>query len=196
MQFIATPFTLRTWDDHIYVYDATDPSTLVYQNTVDSDGSALSLTFNGDYMYVVTNNNLIEIFSVSNPFNPTSQGTYIPGEDPAWVMLQDDYLYISAENTVQIVDISNPVSPVYQGSVLGGPSNNFKRTAIDGLFAYVGGGHLYHCTPMICSLWPPDSPSLVYTFDPYIYGTPADVEVSDGILYMGTIKGLRIYDLY
>ncbi len=187
---------LITGNSHLYVYDATDPTAPVYVTTKNTDGNGRGLTINGDYMYVPTSNNIIEIFSISNPLNPTSQGSYTPGEEPGWVMSQDDYLYVCAENTFEILDISNPTAPVYLGSVLGYTYDDFKYSSTDGLFAYLGGGHLYHCTPMICSLWPPDSPSVVYDFSTYEYGSPYNMEVSNGILYVASSKGMRIYDLY
>jgi hypothetical protein len=185
-----------TTTDHILVYDVTDPTAPEYKTTKDSTGAVLSMTFNGDYMYAVTNDYIVETFSISNAWNPTSQGTYTPGEEPSWVMTQDDYLYVSCDGLFEIVNISNPISPVYAGSVLGGTYDKYAHTAIDGLFAYVGGGWLHNCYPMICSLWPPDSPSIVYNFGPWEYETPREMEVRDGILYIGTSRGLRIFDLY
>ena len=174
----------------------TVPSSPEYKTLKATSGNVLNMTFNGDYMYVVTNDYIVETFSISNAWNPTSLGTYTPGGEPSWVMTQDDYLYVSCDGLFEIVDISNPISPVYAGSVLGGPSDKYAHTAIDGLFAYVGGGWQHSCQPMITTLWPPDSPTIVYNFDPWDYETPADIEVQDGILYMATSRGLRIYDLY
>jgi len=187
---------ITTGGAELFVYDATDPTAPVYITSKTTNGNGLGLAFNGDYMYIPTASNLIEIFSVSNPLNPTSQGTYTPGSPPAWVMTQDDYLYLSCDNSVEILDISSPTAPLYLGSVIGDGADDFRFAATDGLFGYIGGAHMYWCNPTIISLWPPDSPSVVYAFDPFPYISPYNIEVDNDILYMGTSKGLRIYDLY
>jgi len=187
---------LGATNDHIYVYDVTNQTAPEYKVTKDSTNVILDFAFNGDYMYTVNNGGSIEIFSVANPWNPTSQGTYTPGEEPSGVISQDDYLYVACDTTFEILNIANPIVPVYEGSVLGGLYDEYMNTATDGLYAYVGGGWQHFCTPMISSLWPPDSPSIAYSFDPWTYGTPSDIEVDGDILYIATSNGLRIFDLY
>ncbi|MCX6644888.1 MAG: hypothetical protein NTY09_00800 [bacterium] len=185
-----------TGASNLAVFDVTDPSAPVYETSKAVDGNALSFAFNGDYMYIPTSNNVVEIFSVSNAWNPTSLGTFTPGTDPSWVMTQDDYLYVTGENLFEIYDISTPATPLYQGSILGGSYDSFEHTSIDNLYAYIGGAHLSNCTPTICTLWPPSNPSIAYTFDPWDYDTPYDIEVADDILYIASGEGLRIFDLY
>jgi len=187
---------ITTGGADLYVFDATDPAEPVYLTHKATNGNGLNMVRNGDYLYMTTSNDLIEIFSISNPHNPTSQGTYSTGSPPSWLMTQDDYLYVSCVNSVEILDISSPTSPVYLGSVLGDGADSFKQASTDGLFGYIGGGHMYWCNPTIISLWPPDSPDVVYKFDPFPYISPYNMEVADGILYMAASKGFRIYDLY
>lgn len=83
-----------------------------------SDGIA-SLFVSGNYLYVATNVNGLQVFDISDPFTPVLSGSMRDlGIPTKGVARKDNYLYISDNvNGIDVIDISNPAAPVLQGSV-------------------------------------------------------------------------------
>jgi hypothetical protein len=148
-------------------------------------------------MYAVTAADTVETYSISNPYNPVFLDSYTGLANLYEIAVVGDYLYLNTEETFDIADISNPADPVYAGSVnMPGTSPYYRNMATDGHFAYFCGNKYSGPDPAICSGWPPDSPSVVYTFTDWPYMTCYDVQVSSGYLYLLSTFGLRIFDLY
>jgi hypothetical protein len=184
-------------DNDLLVYDISDLSAPSYIRTVDLTYNLTFLTCTDNYLLGKSDLNDIRIFSLSNPWNPAYLGTYVPSDAPGEIRAIDDYAYIVCDRVFEIADISNPSSPVYAGSVSLPGTLDYNYMDTDGLFAYLTGWAYSFPNPVICSLWPPNDPAIVYTFDPWEHGTTEDVLEQEGYLYVSsTTHGLRIYDLY
>ncbi len=180
----------------LVVYDITDPSSAVYKTTKTASANLVGLAFWGDYMYAADSDDVIEVFSIANPYNPAPVGSYTPTDTIGEIAVVGDYLHICGEGVFEVADLSDPAAPSYIGSVSLPPSNWYQNMATDGHFAYLCGHQYGGAVPTVCSGWPPDSPSIVHSFDPWVYNMNYDIQTDNGFLYLLSLNGIRIYDLY
>jgi len=181
----------------LYIYDVTNPASPVYKDTKTFTNTITRMVFSGDYMYALTTADTVETYSISNPYNPVFLDSYSGLANLYDIAVVGDYLYINAEETFDIADIGDPADLVYAGSVtMPGTSLYYRNMATDGHFAYFCGNKYSGPDPAICSGWPPESPSVVYTFTDWPYSTNYDIQVSNGHLYLFSAFGIRIFDLY
>ncbi|OGZ18691.1 MAG: hypothetical protein A2175_00150 [Candidatus Nealsonbacteria bacterium RBG_13_42_11] len=105
--------------------------------------SPYSVYVQGRYAYLVTDDDTLEIFDVSNPSAPSSVAATTAGDgaaDPFSVYVQGRYAYVTnnGENTLQIFDVSNPSTPssvatTTTGDGAAGPISIY----VQGRYAYV-----------------------------------------------------------
>jgi hypothetical protein len=184
-------------DGELTVYDVTNPSAPVYQTTVTLGFEMRYPISNGGYMAGISASDDIMILSLLNPWNPAHVGTYTPSDSPVTLSAVGDYIYICCDNLLEIVDISTPSAPAYAGSVLTPGTYDYDYQANDGQFVYINSWPYAGTVPAIISIWPPDAPEVIYTFDPWPYSNGyAGIIEYEGYLYISSYKGIRIFDLY
>jgi len=102
------------------------------------NGEARGIDIAGDYAYVCNNQTLgvgIEIFDISDPYNPVSVGsTPYPG-NRLDIAVAGDYAYTTSGDGLEVIDVQDPKNPFVVGSV--GTPGNAWRVAASGDFAYV-----------------------------------------------------------
>ncbi len=83
-----------------------------------SDGVA-SLFVSGNYLYVATNTNGLQVFDITDPFTPVLASSFRDLSIPtSGIERKGNYLYISDNvNGINIIDISNPLAPVSNANV-------------------------------------------------------------------------------
>lgn len=83
-----------------------------------SDGVA-SLYVSGNYLYVTTNTNGLQVFDITDPFTPVLASSFRDLSIPtSGIERKGNYLYISDNvNGINIVNISNPLAPISNASV-------------------------------------------------------------------------------
>lgn len=83
-----------------------------------SDGVA-SLYVSGNYLYVATNTNGLQVFDITDPFTPVLASSMRDLAIPtSGVVQKGNYLYLSDNvNGIDIVNISNPLAPISNASV-------------------------------------------------------------------------------
>lgn len=89
----------------------------------------------GDYAYISTEDEHLQVFDVSNPEAPTLLTTYKTDGDISSITLQDSRAYIITWLGLYIIDVSDPKNPVELGSYEA-PSK-ILETAVEGDYAYV-----------------------------------------------------------
>jgi hypothetical protein len=153
-------------------------------------------TVNDEHLFVSGDDGDVHIFSVINPWNPAHVGQYTPSNIPHELSSVGDYLYIAAEDVFEVANISNPASPYYEGSVFLGTSADYFLMVNDGQYSYLSTNQFGVGDPVIVSNWPPDAPAVTYTFTDWPYHGGYGLAELDGYLYLGSLFGVRIYDLY
>ena len=153
-----------------------------------------NLRHRGNYLYG-TDQNMVRIFDVATPLDPSYVGFYSYGAayEIRDMEFQGYYLYLCTTDTLQIADFFNPFDPVTFGLWL--PSPGLPRFAVQGSYAYVTNGL---ANPVVVTLYPPSYPT--------IFGEPFgelapflvnNVAVhNDRLCLMQDVVGLRIFDIY
>lgn len=96
------------------IYDVSTPTSPVAMGALDTY-RITSVYVSGDYAYVCADDNndyYLIIIDVSNPSNPTEEGSYFSLNEVNDIFVEGDYAYIAVEiDGLRIIDISNPSSP-------------------------------------------------------------------------------------
>jgi hypothetical protein len=174
----------------VYTYSGLHPALAVHFPIPDI---ARTFVLHEGYMYVVTQP-AIEIYSLTDPLNPSYVGSYPVAGNINDATALNGYLYMVTDANIEIADLDDPSAPSYANSLNVGAPGIMYKIAVEWAFAYVGS---YYVPPYACSVYPPDSPSVVgplYTHDPY--GMEA-LLVHEGYLYeLSPYQGIHIFDLY
>ncbi|MFQ3608544.1 MAG: putative Ig domain-containing protein [Chloroherpetonaceae bacterium] len=107
-----------------------------------SDGVA-SLYVSGNYLYVATNTNGLQVFDITDPFTPVLASSMRDLSIPTSGMeRKGNYLYISDNvNGIDIVDVSNPLAPTSNASVKTASGESWDLCIDDsGEYLYVATG--------------------------------------------------------
>jgi phosphodiesterase/alkaline phosphatase D-like protein len=149
-------------DNGFMTIDISDPGNptsvafLAHGNLV--NGPILSnpqaLLVEGNYAYITTDNDALEILDITNPLAPTHlsfiKNNSTPGielDGPRGIDIEGDYAYIVTQNSqaVEILDISDPSAPEHVTAVLSGDNGeppylgSGTTIHVDGNFAYTCG---------------------------------------------------------
>ena len=120
-----------------------------------------SVAVSGNYAYVTTAVNYLQVINISNPSLPTVMGSVVTGTNPQSVAVSGNYAYVVnyGSNTLQVINVSTPSSPSVVGSVSTGTGSYPVSVAVSGNYAYVanyGSGTL-----QVINVSTPTSPSVV-----------------------------------
>ncbi|MGA2122563.1 MAG: PKD domain-containing protein, partial [Methanoregula sp.] len=121
---------------------------------MNGDGGALlsyplSVYVVGNYAYVVSESNALEIVDVTNPAAPVHKGSITDGTGSAPFLNRPQSVYVSGNyaytasfgsNALEIVDVTDPAHPVHKGSI----SNGNGGALLNGPYGvYVAGTYAY-----------------------------------------------------
>ncbi len=74
--------------------------------------TAEEVAVQGDYAYVYTGDTGFSILNISDPENPSEEGTWITAWSPNDIVISGNYMYVAAGGSgLRVVDISTPVDP-------------------------------------------------------------------------------------
>jgi len=219
--YLLTPYRIKISGNNAYVlstyalevFDITVPASpqiigrLV--NGVDGvlfGGYPVGIDIVGNYAYIVSLGNTLEIVDISNPKAPIHKGNLKDGDggallgSPYSIDVVGNYAYIACmnSNALEIVDISDPTAPVHKGSIVDGQGgamlNQAFRVSVVGNYAYVlsWGNYPALSALEVIDVSNPGSPlhiaSLNFTsYSPYGFASqtrPHDMVVSGNYAYV------------
>ncbi len=161
-----------------------------------SDGVA-SLFVSGNYLYVATNTNGLQVFDISEPFTPVLVSSLRDLSIPtSGIARKENYLYISDNvNGIDIINILNPRAPVWNGSVKTASGESWDLCMDE------NGEYLYVATGKggveVWSLKDPAMPTRVATTASLLFWNFAwGVSYDNGKLYVADREGgVKILDV-
>jgi hypothetical protein len=179
------------------MYDGTDTSIEAYEvdpfsyyGSTLMSGEVWDLTVTGDTLYAQKFNS-IQIFDITDPYNPAASGTYILAGVSDESEAFGNILYSVDYNGLEIADITDPQAPVFISTIPIVTPDYFDQVAIDGMYVFIAG---YNQAPNIISVF---YPSNMIDLGP-IYAHPeymaVDLQASNGYLYEISYNyGVRIH---
>jgi hypothetical protein len=123
--------------------------------------------------------NLLEIYDIHNPANPTSCGSIVLPEKVSGFTVAGDYAFaIGSHSDLQIFDVGDPANPLITGNIAElKEANSFS---ISGNYVYITAeNHGVY----IVDVGNPASPEFVGTIDTPYFAT--DICISDNFAYVG-----------
>lgn len=104
---------------NVVLYNCSVPTNLQKIAEIQLSGVTKELLINGDYLYVtfnVASHDTIAIYDISDPTNPTITGVQyfaLPTSNlVGYMLVRDDFLYISGDYSKFVYDVSAPAYPV------------------------------------------------------------------------------------
>ena len=158
-------------------------------------GKPVDILLDGNTMYVTAGPG-IEVYSLTDPLNPSFIGTYTPSVSPPTYMdIDGNTLYVTSASSIELVDCTNPGAMSQIGIEILPSVGGGWFVDKDGHFAYVKAYNYSNAYPI--SICPADFPSIL---DP-VYGVDQNRDcrammVRDGIYFEGSSTLLRIFDLH
>jgi hypothetical protein len=178
------------------VFDISNPSQPMLLATYtpnDWQSYTVHIATSGDYVYVATGLNRMDILNVSNPSNPQLVASHETSEFPLysriyWMAIVGNRAFLAAgRKGFEILDISNPTSPIYIGGKTNTGLTSASRVMVIGERAYLKGDNL-----VIIDVQQPTAPRLLANYSPYV----ADMFVQEDVLYTVEAEGgLHILDI-
>lgn len=186
-------------NDHLYVYDLTDPA-LPVQSGDQTIGSIstwpTSVTIKGTTLFVTDRGlNQVMAFNVSDPANITELGTVNTATAPIDISIYGNYAYIinNSAGNMQTIDITDPANMQVTHTTDPGEIHSLP-TAIQAsagyvmLTTYYDSGDTTHGFLQLYNASNPAVPSLVGSTDLIARG--AAMTLHDGVAYVAGIKSL------
>ena len=125
------------------IYDVSTPSSIVQKGQITSifQPGRIAIDANGQYAFMIYNNNAMRIIDVSDVNNPSLMGTITISDvtnslDAEIVKVEQNYVYIQGNTNLIIIDIANKSAPSIAAQIstgLNGPSG----LDVESMFAYV-----------------------------------------------------------
>ncbi len=177
------------------ISDKEDPKVIESSVTpMPNQAEARDVKIKGQYAYVASRTEGLQIIDISNPDNFVMVGSYdTPGKALA-LDIDGNYAYIADENeTLQIINIEDPANPTLAGSYQSGYSHDIK--VVDGK-AYIAN---YTFGLQIVDVSDPTNPKLLgtYDFDPETSEDRASgIDVSGDYAYVAyNDLGVKVIDI-
>ncbi|MDM3856987.1 MAG: FG-GAP-like repeat-containing protein, partial [Aphanizomenon gracile PMC649.10] len=149
----------------------------------------------GNYAYVATGSDGLEIIDISDPTNPIIKGrwNYNITSGPVTsgyvysVQVIGNYAYAASIRGLEIIDISNPTAPTLKGNY--NVSGFSRGVQVLNDYAYMAAGDL---GLQIIDISNPSNPTLKGNYDT---GPANDVQVIGNNAYVADVSGLQIIDI-
>lgn len=175
----------------VNISDPYNPS-IIQEKDVAGTKNAISITIDGDVLYVGMESNTNEewhIFSIQDPANPTLLTSLEMGADINEMEIVNGIAYLAADgiDALQVYDVSNPASPSLLGSLSVNSENSGKGLDVSGNTLYlVTGKSNAGAEFFIIDVSTPASPSLVSSLE--INTDIQDVESFSTDAFISTVK--------
>jgi hypothetical protein len=120
----------------LQVIDITDPANPQTVGSVDTPGSAVGVSIQGNYAYLADGDIGVQVIDITNPTSPQIVGgMHTPGLARG-VAVSGMHAYIADDNSgLVVIDIANPASPQMTGSMY--TPGSARGVAVSGAHAYV-----------------------------------------------------------
>ncbi len=122
-----------------FVYKTQEPSSMTTVSSASTSANILSMTINGNYLYVAVSSttNNIEIYDISNPSSVSRVAVFtaLGGNGLLKIEARGGYLYTNTNTTFYAYDLSNPKLPLFVDSIATAAST--VEFQIQGNYAYV-----------------------------------------------------------
>ena len=136
-----------------------------------------------EYAFVATRDNALLILDISQPQRPVKVSSYVPGDIPKAVQVEQDYAYLLTDTgrypngnaRLHIIDVSNPYRLQRMGECYLGTSPA-EALSVKDAYAYAGSGNLY-----VVNVSDVSNPLLMREL--YLGGRVAAVDVGDTLAY-------------
>jgi hypothetical protein len=183
------------------IIDISDPARPTMQGTYHADdwiASDVHIAITGDYAYLSTGDNRLDILDVSDPTAPQLVRSYvtshfythsegIPYASVSQIAIRGDQAFLAATTRFEILDISDPANPTYAGGHTSATPGNVFALEVSGDVVYLAGVHLN-----IIRMNGPSTPQLLARY-PTAF---TDVFLQGSSLYLAEGPyGLRILDV-
>lgn len=186
---------------HIITYNVVDAAgnhaTEIIRTVRVDNGAKISrpqsVAVSGNYAYLVSEDNALEIVDVTDPAHPVHRSSILHGDSgavinsPKSVFVSGDYAYIvSYGNALEIINISNPLLPVHTGILNNGEGganiNHPISVFVSGNYAFIAlyGGSALEIVDISNPAHPTHKSSFYY--ESIIY--PTSVFVSGNYAYI------------
>lgn len=186
----------RLGNDYVFMtVDITDPGdpeglgTVAHGNLV--AGPILSnptgLVVNGNYAYVITDNDALQIIDITTPSTPSARGfikksSTVKLDLPRGVDVAGDYAYVVGQTSsaLEIINIGNPLSPQHVTAILSGSNGeppylgSSMSISVSGNYAYIGTMGI-----QIMSIFTPGPPQV----DKGVFGPMETIDQSTSFRY-------------
>jgi hypothetical protein len=178
--------------NNINVWGLSTWPAIAVADVVGLPGTPVDIFLDGDYMYVAAGPG-IEIYSITNPLNPSYLGSYTSSATPPkMINIRGDNLLITSSDALEIADISSPGSPVFAGSLTIPYDFDGWYVDADDHFAYIKGFN--NSVAYVIGMCPLDTPEMAgLMYDQELVGSCSGMVVHDGYYYEGTDGSLRIF---
>lgn len=153
-------------------------------------GRAYSLAKKGNYLYVAAVKAGLYVIDVSDPFTPILVNTILFSDDPKFLFIKDNLLFVSADSYFVIMDITDPASPVIIKEMFTSTGSN-QHLVIENNIAYIAA---YNKGLRIIGVSNPSSPVLLSETN-VGYNVVAIAKVGNYIYIGGMGSGLFVYDV-
>ncbi|NJN68347.1 MAG: hypothetical protein HC884_17370 [Chloroflexaceae bacterium] len=183
------------------IIDVSDPARPTMQGTYHADdwiASDVHVAITGDYAYLSTGDNRLDILNVSDPTAPQLVRSYvtshfythsegIPYASVSQIAIRGDQAFLAATTRFEILDISDPANPTYAGGYTSANPGEAFALEVSGDVVYLAGAYLD-----IIRMHSPTTPQLLGHYP----STVLDVFVQGSSLYLAEGPyGLRILDV-
>ncbi len=98
----------------LQVVDVSDPSAPALIGSLVTDGMAISMELEGDYLYLTEGPSGLKVIDVSDPSAPVVVGSR-PNRGGAWtdsILVEGGYAYVNEHNWIVIYDLTDPTNPL------------------------------------------------------------------------------------
>ncbi|MFN5064674.1 MAG: Calx-beta domain-containing protein [Aphanizomenon sp.] len=154
----------------------------------------------GNYAYVATGSDGLEIIDISDPTNPIIKGRWnynitsglVTSGSVYSVQVIGNYAYAASSRGLEIIDISNPTAPTLKGNYndsVWNVSGFGRRVQVLNDYAYMAAGD---SGLQIIDISNPSNPTLKGNYDT---GYANNVQVIGNNAYVADVSGLQIIDI-
>ena len=125
------------------IYDVSTPASPILKGTITNifQPGRLAIDPDGQYAFLIWNNNSLRVIDVSDVNNPVLKGTVVISDianslDSYIVKVDQNYVYVTGINNLTCVEITDKNNPTVRGSISTGLQGPTGLT-VDGMNAYV-----------------------------------------------------------
>ncbi len=177
---------------YLEIADVTDPHNPNSLGKIFLPSLVEKIAVNGDYVYVITEEDGLQIINVSDPANPVKAGHFDTGHYVGGIFTKDKYVFIvKASGSLLILDVNNPSSPSETGYFSANGGYSVGGVYVSGNYAYVAEGEK---GLIIVDVSNPSEPVKIGSFYSQDFDVK-DVFVKDNYAYLANDYEIIILDI-